>query len=192
MLLASGIRRRTLVIDVHHAGAAQACAAAEFGASELQIFADHPPQRSLWRRISCRRLTVHKKTNGRCILLGAARTQGRDGPAQSSCPQAGVAMAGHGFLVWGFAVFFRSMDFWPCNLSHDGDAPEVSWVIRGVASRPASSRLQEAWLKSLTQKESAALMRGSANDDEWGHGLRPMRSWHAGSSRKLSPIEVGR
>ena len=29
------------------------------------------------------------------------------------------------FWCGAWPSFFRSMDFWPCNLPHDGDAPEV-------------------------------------------------------------------
>ena len=57
-------RERALAVDMHHAGAAQAGAAAELGAGELEAFADHPQQRRRRRRVGRRRLAVHGEVDG--------------------------------------------------------------------------------------------------------------------------------
>src|SRR4051794_16653561 len=65
-----------LAVDVHHAGAAQPGAAAELGAGELEILADHPQQWGGRRRVSRRRLAVHNEVRGHCFLPEPARSQG--------------------------------------------------------------------------------------------------------------------
>ena len=45
-------------VDMDHAGAAQADAAAELGAGELQLFADDPEKRGMGRRVRVRRLAI--------------------------------------------------------------------------------------------------------------------------------------
>ena len=50
-----------MAVDVHRARAAQAHAAAEFGAGEPQVFADHPEQRGIRWRVSKVALTVDRQ-----------------------------------------------------------------------------------------------------------------------------------
>jgi hypothetical protein len=49
----------SLAVNVQHAGAAQAHAAAEFGAGELELLANNPKQRDIRRRIYTDRTTIH-------------------------------------------------------------------------------------------------------------------------------------
>jgi hypothetical protein len=56
---------------VHHAGAAQAHAAAEFGARELQLLANNPKQRRILRRIYTDRTTIHLEADSHLLSSGA-------------------------------------------------------------------------------------------------------------------------
>ena len=47
-----------LAVDVHRAGAAQAGAAAEFGARELEVLAHHPEQWRVGLSLDARRLAI--------------------------------------------------------------------------------------------------------------------------------------
>jgi hypothetical protein len=64
-------REGSLAVDMHRAGAAQAGAASELGAGELEFLADHPQQRRLGRRIGMRRLAVDLKIECHWLLRGA-------------------------------------------------------------------------------------------------------------------------
>src|SRR5882757_1199779 len=55
---------RALAIDVHHAGAAQTRAAAEFGAGELEALSDHPQKRRCGRCVGGRCLAVDSEVRG--------------------------------------------------------------------------------------------------------------------------------
>ena len=59
---------------------------------------------SLRRRISCRRLAIHKEIGGHCYLPEiSAPPDHRDRPRRSSCEQMRIAMAGHATHVPSFA-----------------------------------------------------------------------------------------
>src|SRR5712691_2026857 len=51
-------RKHPFAVDMHHAGAALARAAAEFGAGELQLLAQHPQEAGAFRRSDADRLAV--------------------------------------------------------------------------------------------------------------------------------------
>ena len=51
-------RERALAVDMHHAGAAEADAAAELGAGELELFPEHPQQRRVIGSFVSSALTV--------------------------------------------------------------------------------------------------------------------------------------
>src|SRR5262245_51854907 len=55
-------------VDVHHAGAAQAGAAAELGAGEFQVLTDHPQQWCVRRRLGGRRLAIHVEADRHAAL----------------------------------------------------------------------------------------------------------------------------
>ncbi len=66
-------RERALAVDMDHAGAAQAGAAAELGAGELELLADHPQQRGLRRGVDLRRLAVDLELHCHVILQFSRR-----------------------------------------------------------------------------------------------------------------------
>src|SRR6266568_1332568 len=71
-------REHPLAVDMHHAGAALARAAAEFGAGELQLLAQHPQEARALRRVDADRLAVDgefDRHDGSFVL----RTGPRDG-----------------------------------------------------------------------------------------------------------------
>src|SRR5271168_3479860 len=57
-------RKRALTVDMHHAGAAEAYAAAELGAGEFQFFPDHPKQRRNGGRLHADSRTIHCELEG--------------------------------------------------------------------------------------------------------------------------------
>src|SRR5262245_34806252 len=56
-----------LAVDMYHAGAAQAGAAAELGTGKLQAFTHNPEQRSLWRCLDRHRFAVDGKVYRHCF-----------------------------------------------------------------------------------------------------------------------------
>src|SRR3974377_2023098 len=61
---------------MNHARAAQAGAAAELGAGELEPFADHPQQRRSRRSVARRRLAVHSEIDAHRFLLTCSTGEG--------------------------------------------------------------------------------------------------------------------
>src|SRR5262249_32827528 len=57
---------------MHHAGAAQAGAAAELGTGQPEILASHPQKRRRRRRVSGRRFAVYNEVRGHGFLLAPA------------------------------------------------------------------------------------------------------------------------
>jgi hypothetical protein len=66
-------RKRAPTVNVHDAGAAEARAAAEFGAGEFEIFPNDPQQRRLGRRVDADRNTVHFELKGHVSTLFSRR-----------------------------------------------------------------------------------------------------------------------
>src|SRR5690348_12934152 len=80
-------RERSLAVDVNHASAAQAGAATEFRATELQSFADHPEKRSRGWRVRGLGFSVDCETDHHALPISATRPAGKAERLLSPAPR---------------------------------------------------------------------------------------------------------